>query len=932
MKNISSFFILILLNIPIISLAQTAPGIQWQNSYGGSNVDNLNDARQTSDGGYLLGGLSYSIISGNKNEMAVGESDYWVVKTNATGGITWQNTIGGTFYDEIEVAQETSDGGYIIGGRSASNVSGDKTLASFGGWDAWIIKLNSSGNIVWQKLYGGSFDEYLKSLIPTADGGYILGIDSDSGISGNKTQNSKGVNDYWIVKISSTGAIEWQKTIGGSNYDYLNSLELTSDGGYIAAGFSTSNISGDKTENRVGEYDYWVIKLNSTGSIEWQNTIGGAGAEVSCFAVEAEAGTYLIAGASTSGAGGDKTEARIGPVATYDYWVLKLGNTGNIIWQNTIGGNGSDYPQALLASGDNKYLIGGYTDSGLSGDKTEANYSPGTNDYWLVRLDFSGNMIWDKSFGGSNNDRLFSLSQSADDGFLMGGTTFSPISGNKTAPSRGIEDYWVIKLNPECVPVEEICNGMDENCNGVADDALLFLNYYNDADADGFGDPATSPVFSCAAIAGKAADNSDCNDADNSIHPGAAEVCNALDDDCTGLSDDGLMFLNYYADTDMDGYGDMLDTGISSCSAIAGLVINNTDCNDADNTIYPGAAEICNAMDENCNGINDDGIAFAMYYTDADADTYGSNADAGISSCSVIAGASLNNLDCNDMNAAVHPGVTEICNSIDDNCNGATDDGATESISISAGGATIFCQGGSVLLTATYSGTVVQWKKDGSNIAGATSSTYSVTKKGNYSCSTTGICGTAISNSINVTVNKNPPAAITAGGPTSFCAGGSVMLTANSGAGLAYQWYKGATALAGAVNISYTATTAGNYKCRVTKTASGCYKNSNVIPVSVPCKEGESITGNDENSISIYPNPNDGNFIISVTAASMREINEEVRIEIYNSMSQMIYSKQIHSFEAVITETIELKNTPSGIYFVKIRNGENQSEQTIMIE
>ncbi|MBP8915223.1 MAG: FG-GAP repeat protein, partial [Chitinophagales bacterium] len=212
--------------------------------------------------------------------------------------------------------------------------------------------------------------------------------------------------------------------------------------------------------------------------------------------------------------------------------------------------------------------------------------------------------------------------------------------------------------------------------------------------------------------------------------------------------------------------------------------------------------------------------------------------------------------------------IPETCNAFDDNCNGLIDDEITETINISAGGPIIFCQGGSVLLTATYSGASVQWKKNGANIPGATSSTYSVNKSGNYTAVTTSPCGTATSSTINVTVNKNPNASISAGGATTFCAGGSVTLTEVPVAGCSYQWYKGASSIAGATSTNYIATTAGNYKCRVTKTASGCFKNSNTIIVTVPCKEGEELIKEENNNFTIFPNPNSGTFNLAFTSST----------------------------------------------------------------
>ena len=270
-------------------------------------------------------------------------------------------------------------------------------------------------------------------------------------------------------------------------------------------------------------------------------------------------------------------------------------------------------------------------------------------------------------------------------------------------------------------------------------------------------------------------------------------------------------------------------------------------------------------------------------------------------------------------------GATEICNGIDDDCDALIDEDLIESASIIADGPTTFCQGGSVLLTATYTGATVQWKKDGVNIAGATSSTYNATKKGTYTCETTSPCATATSEGIFVNVLKNPPASITAGGSTTFCAGGSVVLTANTGGGLSYQWYKGASLIAGATSINYTATLAGNYKCRVTKTASGCFKNSNSIAVNVPCKQTE-LTG-DPNSFSIYPNPNSGTFTINANISS-----HQTMLEVYNNIGELIFSKELNSGDGLINKEIEIKDIASGIYLVKLVSGDLEMVENLIVE
>jgi hypothetical protein len=192
------------------------------------------------------------------------------------------------------------------------------------------------------------------------------------------------------------------------------------------------------------------------------------------------------------------------------------------------------------------------------------------------------------------------------------------------------------------------------------------------------------------------------------------------------------------------------------------------------------------------------------------------------------------------------------------------------------------------------------------------------------------LCDTELSTGIFVNVQKNPPAAITAGGPTTFCAGGSVILTANAGGGLSYQWYKGASLIAGATSINYTATIAGNYKCRVTKTATGCFKNSNVINVSVPCKEGVLTTN--EKTITIAPNPNNGTFMLDVLFIEPKELNPETAtVEIYNPLSQLIFTQQLPVLDNAIHENISINNLAAGIYQVKIIFAENSYTQQLLI-
>ncbi len=222
----------------------------------------------------------------------------------------------------------------------------------------------------------------------------------------------------------------------------------------------------------------------------------------------------------------------------------------------------------------------------------------------------------------------------------------------------------------------ENCNGIDDDCDGSTDEGCNTYTWFADADGDSFGNPAISTTTQTpVAPSGYVANNGDCNDGNSAIHPSATETCNNIDDDCDGIADDGLTFLTFYTDADGDGYGASSATGISSCTPVPGAVTNNGDCNDGNSTINPAASETCNNIDDNCNGATDEGLTFTTYYADSDGDTYG-NAAATTQSCNgAPSGYVSNNNDCNDSNSAVYPAATEVCNGIDDNCDGTTDEG-----------------------------------------------------------------------------------------------------------------------------------------------------------------------------------------------------------------------------------------------------------------
>jgi len=257
---------------------------------------------------------------------------------------------------------------------------------------------------------------------------------------------------------------------------------------------------------------------------------------------------------------------------------------------------------------------------------------------------------------------------------LTGGTP-TPISISWSNGST-TEDISGLSAGTYTVTATTFWGGCTASVSVTVNDGNPELTYYADADGDGYGNLAATTTSCSGAPAGYVANSTDCNDTDATINPGAAEVCNGIDEDCDGQVDDGLVFLDYYTDADSDTYGDASATPVNSCNPVAGSVTNNTDCNDADLSINPGASEVCNNIDDDCDGQADQGLTFLNYYTDSDGDGFGDANATAVSACSPVQGSVINNTDCNDNDDSIYPGAVEICNNVDDDCDGQVDDNA----------------------------------------------------------------------------------------------------------------------------------------------------------------------------------------------------------------------------------------------------------------
>ncbi len=399
--------------------------------------------------------------------------DYWLLKTDSDGNKEWDRRYGGNKQDRLWAAQQTADGGYIIGGVSYSDNGIQKSDANRGYEDYWIIKTDALGNIEWDRTYGGDSIDYFYQLLVTSDGGYLLGGISRSDAGMEKSENHRGDFDLWIIHVDGLGNVLWDRTIGGVGEERVNELQEGPDGHFWVGGSTTSAPDGmDVGLAGFGGKDYWLIELDELdGSKRQEFRYGGADEdEIQSFVLTQDGG-FLIGGGSRSGVSAQKSEAS----QWVDFWIVKTDGGGAIEWEQTFGGPELENCYSVKQNSIGNYLVGGFSASGIGPDKTEANRGPvGSEDFWLLYLAPDGTKLWDKTLGGSSRDVLENLFQSSDGGYVLAGHSSSLASGDKTAPNQGLNDFWIIKTNCDvsvefrdtivCPNESVLLNAIDSNC------------------------------------------------------------------------------------------------------------------------------------------------------------------------------------------------------------------------------------------------------------------------------------------------------------------------------------------------------------------------------------------------------------------------------------------------------------------------------------
>jgi|GEM_PF-418889 len=405
--------------------APEVPEEEWNKTFGGAANDHGHSVQQTTDGGYIVAGWTSSF--------GAGLDDAWMIKTDSAGIEIWNKTFGGTSHDEGESVQQTTDGGYVVAGYTGSYGAGSN--------DVWLIRTDSSGNEIWNETFGGTGHDEGNSVQQTTDGGYV--------IAGYTRSFGGGIDhNVWLIKTDSDGNEMWNKTFGGSVYDEIGySVQQTNDGGYVIAGYTSSYGAGGP--------DVWLIKTDSLGNEVWNKTFGGSSSEQGYSVQQTTDGGYVIVGYTS-----------YEPYNYCDGWLIKTDSAGNEIWNKTLSGAGnSGHGYSVQQTTD-----GGYIVLLCGGDRGESN-----TQIVLTKTDILGNEVWAKRFGGYETEAGYSVQQTSDGGYIIGGSTNSFGSGNY--------DVWLIKVGSDNEPPAPptVPQGPDE---GIAGESIEFSTSSTDPDGD----------------------------------------------------------------------------------------------------------------------------------------------------------------------------------------------------------------------------------------------------------------------------------------------------------------------------------------------------------------------------------------------------------------------------------------------------------------
>lgn len=399
---------------------------EWATIYSGSDWDEPHAVDQTSDGGYIVAGETASFRPGYR--------EFWILKLNSDGTVAWQKTYGGTDPREDAKAwsiQQTTDGGYVVAGWR-HNLASDSI-------DYMVLKLDASGGVVWGKTYGGNRLNVARCVAETADGGYV--------VAGTTRYYGAGNDDFLLLKLGTDGSVDWQKAYGGADREQPYSVQQTTDGGYVVAGFTHPS--------ELSQSDMWILRLSADGNVVWQKTYDGNRGDQAYSIRQTTDGGFIVAGITNSLYRNSPTD---------DIWVLKLYDDGTVEWEKSYGGDGGDMAWCVRQTGDGGYIVAGATATRC--------FSAGCSDFWLLKLGSDGTVAWERAYGGNYCDYADMIEQTTDGGYVVAGDTASFGS-----PKNG-HDFLVLKLDsngeiPGCKAMRTTQAGVVNTVAAVTDTAVF---------------------------------------------------------------------------------------------------------------------------------------------------------------------------------------------------------------------------------------------------------------------------------------------------------------------------------------------------------------------------------------------------------------------------------------------------------------------------
>ncbi|AKA35073.1 hypothetical protein [Flagellimonas lutaonensis] len=411
--------------------------LAWMKNFGGSGEDTAQAVVKTSDGGYAILGYTNS-TDGDIMNKSLAVNDYWLLKLDADGNLLWSKTYGGSKDDRGQSVIETGDGGFAIVGYAMSDDGDGSNNEGF--HDNWILRLDATGNILWEKSFGFSGHDHSYDVVQTADGGFFFAGFLDVTQSGGEGNFGKGgyltrhgVGEFWGTKLDAQGNLQWRRYFGGTNNDRAYGVVVAHDGGFVMAGASESD-DFDITDPK-GSYDFWVVKVDKNGTLVWQRSLGGSGIDIARDITKTADGGYMVVG-HTFSVDADVSKNN----GESDVWLVKLDDNGNMLWQKTFGGSEFDAAESISPTIDGGFLIAGNAKSN-DGHLSENN---GENDLWLMKTDGNGNLVWQQTYGGSGLDYGFAALENEDGSIVLVGETQS--ADIPEIRHKGATDLLVLKV------------------------------------------------------------------------------------------------------------------------------------------------------------------------------------------------------------------------------------------------------------------------------------------------------------------------------------------------------------------------------------------------------------------------------------------------------------------------------------------------------